>query len=131
MPAAANAQLDKAVWGALNCHDLWFPPDIPLQGPHWQLEPLDGCEPRAGYEGWLRLEARPPVSIDWNLAMYAAHKVMLLPDASGMIRNKPIHSVISDGQWSVNIGGAFYLGDGQGPATVCYAILKYRGVECP
>jgi hypothetical protein len=124
----SNPALDKAVWQALNYHDRWFPVDIPLKGPSWEADIMSHRgDPSSPQE--LHLEDYPPVSTDWNLAMYALAKCRALPDISGVIH--PASGVASgfveDGNWSVAIGRYHYQGNGNGPEAICKAILQYRG----
>jgi hypothetical protein len=118
-------ELDRAVWEALGFGDRWFPPDVPTCGPDWTVEIKSIADP--AMPGWRLFGTFPPVSRDWNLAMWAAEKIGLFQSDP----EYPEHGLaMFDGFWCVMewVGGGEFDGDLAtdeiGTVAICKAILK-------
>lgn len=118
----AMESLDREVWEALGFGDKWFPPDVPTCGPGWTVEIKSITDP--ANPGWHLFGSFPPVSRDWNLAMWAAEKAGIWKGTSFVLGQSGVHWEIGE----VNFKEGFVEGlvsVQSGPTAVCRVILSH------
>lgn len=122
------SELDKQVWESLGFGDKWFPPDVPRRGPDWGeigIKTIPCILP--GKSDWNLLESFPPVSRDWNLAMWAAGKAGLFIDGGNILRQGGFRNEWEVGEINFGLGFIDELAKHEsGPTAICLAILKYK-----
>lgn len=131
MTPEESKHLDRWVWEALGFGNKWFPPDVPTCGPDWQVE-IKSIADHPAAPGWRLFGSFPPVSRDWNLAMWAAGKSGLFYTDS----MRPPHALFMlHGAWEIarasrcELYECLHARGETGPLSICRAILYLKEKE--